>query len=85
MTRFKLFGAVLILSATMASQAFAQEAIQEPGNYAFFHPDGDLLHAGSASPAPDAMAMMPTGGGKIVRHPMAHHVAAKRADRYGAQ
>jgi hypothetical protein len=89
MTRFKLFSAALILSATMAgivaSQAFAQEAIQEPGNYAFFHPDGDLLHANSPSAAPDAMAMIPAGSAKMVRHHMAHHVAIKRADRYGAQ
>jgi hypothetical protein len=85
MTRFKSFGVALILSATMASQAFAQEAIQEPGNYAFFHPNGDLLHANSPSPAPDAMAMMPAGSAKMVRHPVEHHVAAKRADRYSAQ
>jgi hypothetical protein len=89
MTRFKLFSTALILSATMAGtmtgQVFAQEAIQEPGNYAFFHPNGDLLHANSPSPAPDAMAMMPAGSAKVVRHPMAHHVAAKRGDRYGAQ
>ncbi len=84
MTRFKLFSAALILSATMASQGFAQEAIQEPGNYAFFHPNGDLLHANSPSPAPDAMAMMPAGSGKMVRHRV-EHVAAKRADRYSAQ
>jgi len=85
MTRFKLFSAVVILSATTASQVFAQAAIQEPGNYAFFHPDGDLLHAGSASPAPDALAMIPPGGGKMGRHHVAHHIAAKRADRYGQQ
>ena len=85
MTRFKLFSAALILSATMAaavaSQAFAQEAIQEPGNYAFFHPDGDLLHANAPSPAPDAMAMIPAG--KMGRHHVAHVV--NRADRYSAQ
>jgi hypothetical protein len=85
MTRFKLFSAALILSATMASQVFAQEAIQEPGNYAFFNPNGDLLHAGSASASPDAMAMIPAGSGKMVRHHMAHRIVAKRADRYGAQ
>jgi hypothetical protein len=85
MTRFKLFSVAVILSATMATQVFAQEAIQEPGNYAFFHPDGDLLHANSPSPSPDAMAMMPAGSAKVVRHHMAHHVAAKRADRYGAE
>jgi hypothetical protein len=89
MTRFKLFSAALILSATMAgtmaSQVFAQEAIQEPGNYAFFHPDGDLLHANAPSAAPDAMAMIPAGNAKMARHHMAHHVAAKRTDRYSEQ
>jgi hypothetical protein len=85
MTRFKLFSAALILSAAMAGQVVAQEAIQEPGNYAFFHPDGDLLHANSPSAAPDAMAMIPAGSAKMVRHHMAHHVAAKRADRYSAE
>jgi hypothetical protein len=88
MTRFKLVSAALMLSVTMATPVFAQEAIQEPGNYAFFHPDGDLLHAGSASSASsasDAMAMMPAGSGKMVRHHIAHHAAIKRADRYSAQ
>ena len=89
MTRFKLFSAALIVSTTMAgtmtSQVSAQEAIQEPGNYAFFHPNGDLLHANAPSPAPDAMAMIPAGSAKVVRHHMAHHVAIKRADRYSAQ
>ena len=89
MTRFKLFSAAVILSAamagTMASQVSAQEAIQEPGNYAFFHPNGDLLHANSPSSAPDAMAMIPAVSGKMARHHVAHHVAIKRADRYSAQ
>ena len=89
MTRFKLFSAAVVLSATMAAamanQVFAQEAIQEPGNYAFFHPNGDLLHANSPSAAPDAMAMIPAGSAKMVRHHVVHHVAIKRADRYSAQ
>ena len=85
MTRFKLFSAALILSVTMAGQVSAQEAIQEPGNYAFFHPDGDLLHANAPSPAPDAMAMIPAGSAKMARHHVAHHVAIKRAERYSAQ
>jgi hypothetical protein len=55
MTTFKLVSAALILAAAVATPVAAQEAIQEPGNYAFYHPNGDLLHAGSARPA-DAMA-----------------------------
>jgi hypothetical protein len=88
MTRFKLVSAALMLSVAMATPVFAQEAIQEPGNYAFFHPDGDLLHAGSASSASsasDAMAMIPPASGRMARHHMSHHIAAKRADRYSAQ
>ena len=86
MTRFKLFGAVLILSAGMATPVFAQAAISEPGAYAFYHPDGDLLHARSARPAPDAMAMAaPRDSSRITRHGMRtmyYRAAAKRPDRF---
>jgi len=85
MNSFKLFGATLILSAAMATPVFAQAAISEPGAYAFYHPNGDVLHAGSPSPAPDAMAMLPFGGSKVVRHPMSHHAAVRHAERYSAQ
>jgi hypothetical protein len=86
MSRFKLFGVALILSAGMATPVFAQAAIQEPGAYAFYHPDGDLLHARSARPAPDAMAMaVPRDSGRMTRHgmrTMSHRAAAKRPDRF---
>ena len=39
MTTSKLFSAALILTAAVATPVAAQEAIQEPGNYAFYHPD----------------------------------------------
>ena len=55
MTTFKLFSAALILAAAVATPAAAQQAIQEPGNYAFYHPNADVLNAGSSRPA-DAMA-----------------------------
>jgi hypothetical protein len=55
MTTFKLFGAALILAAVVAAPVAAQQAIQEPGNYAFYHPNGDVLNSGSSRPA-DAMA-----------------------------
>jgi hypothetical protein len=58
MTTFKLFSAALVLSAAVATPLAAQEAIQEPGNYAFYHPNGDVLNAGSARPA-NAMASLP--------------------------
>ena len=35
------------LSSVSATFAWAQGAVQEPGAYGFYHPDGDVLHAGS--------------------------------------
>jgi hypothetical protein len=50
MTCFKTLGAAAILSVMIATPVFAQAAIQEPGAYAFYHPDGDVLEAGVSRP-----------------------------------
>jgi hypothetical protein len=47
MSKFLLVATIASLSIVNAGFARAQEAISEPGAYAFYHPDGDLLHAGS--------------------------------------
>jgi hypothetical protein len=48
-----LIRAALIVSAQFATPVFAQAVIDEPGNYAFFHPNADVLNP----PRPtDAMA-----------------------------
>jgi hypothetical protein len=47
MTKFMLVAIVASLSIVNAGSVWAQAAISEPGAYAFYHPDGDLLHAGS--------------------------------------
>jgi hypothetical protein len=62
MTRFKLLASAAILSALSATPAFAQQMIDEPGIFAFYHPNGDL---GIASPRPpvDAQAMAPMRNG----------------------
>jgi len=57
MTRFKIFGAAAILSMMMATPVFAQAAIQEPGAYAFYHPDADVLNARRPSPGETAGAL----------------------------
>src|ERR1700682_4297891 len=57
MTRFKVFGAAAILSLMMATPVFAQAAVQEPGAYAFYHPDADVLNTGRPSPGETAGAM----------------------------
>ena len=56
MRTFKLVGTGMILSALAASPALAQAAIQEPGAYAFYHPNGDL---GLGSRPADSMAVVP--------------------------
>jgi BA14K-like protein len=62
MTRFKIFGAAAILSIMTATPVFAQAAVQEPGAFAFYHPDADVLNAGRPTPAESAMASVPLGG-----------------------
>ncbi len=57
MTRFKLFCSAAILSALSATPAMAQRMIDEPGMYAFYHPNGDLGIASTRSPA-NAMASL---------------------------
>jgi hypothetical protein len=60
MINFKVLGVAAILSAVLAGPVFAQAAIQEPGEFAFYHPNGDLLHAGSGEPG-GAVASARTG------------------------
>jgi hypothetical protein len=64
MTKFKIFTAAAIVSAMIVGPVFAQAAIQEPGAFAFYHPDADVLHAGAPTPAKTkgAMASIPFGG-----------------------
>jgi hypothetical protein len=71
MTKFSLLGVATILSTTLATPVLAQAVIQEPGAYAFYHPNGDL-RLGSIPPqrreevvagrgtAADAMALAPS-------------------------
>jgi hypothetical protein len=60
MTKFKLFSAAAILSLTFVTPVFAQAAIQEPGMYAFYYPNNDVLNGGRPTPAAglDARTLM---------------------------
>ena len=51
MVSFKTFAAAVLLSATAATPAFAQAAIQEPGLFAFYYPNLDVLNGGTPTPA----------------------------------
>ena len=60
MTKYRIIGIAVVLSAAIATPALAG-VIDEPGLYAFYHPNGDVLHAGYTRPA-DAMALQLRGG-----------------------
>jgi hypothetical protein len=66
MTTFKFFGTLAILSALSAAPALAQHMIEEPGMYAFYHPNGDP-NAGTAPAPAHSMAMdLSRGSGVMV-------------------
>jgi hypothetical protein len=75
MTSFKLLGATAILSALLATPTLAQPMIEEPGLYAFFHPNGDLGIGSTPSPS-DAFALAPLrGSGVMMKMKMRAHPA----------
>ncbi len=57
MTKIRFFGAAALLSVLIGSPAAAQHMIDEPGMYAFYHPNGDLGIGSARSPV-DAQAMV---------------------------
>ncbi len=63
MTLFKTFAAAAVLSTIAATPVFARAAIQEPGLFAFYHPNADVLNGGA--PAPEAgLAWAPSAAGE---------------------
>jgi hypothetical protein len=60
MTRFTFLGVASFLSVTIATPVLAQPVIQEPGAYAFHHPNGDLGIASTPSQRREAAVI---GGG----------------------
>lgn len=60
MTKAKIIGAAAILSLAFATPVFAQVAIQEPGAFAFYYPNNDVLNGGRPTPAAglDAQTLM---------------------------
>ena len=48
MTVLRIIGAVALLMVSDEFPALAQAAVQEPGAYAFYHPNADVLNAGPA-------------------------------------
>jgi hypothetical protein len=50
MISFKTLVAAALLSVMALTPVFAQAAIQEPGAFAFYHPNADVLHGGAPTP-----------------------------------
>jgi len=70
MLKYGILAAAVVGSVAIATPALA-EAIQEPGNYAFFYPNGDL-GLGYSQPA-TAMAQAPRGDVAGVRMSVRTH------------
>jgi hypothetical protein len=66
MTKFMLLVTIASLSIVNARFACAQAAIQEPGAYAFYHPDGDVLHVGTSQYGPHAEPYRAIGVGNAM-------------------
>ncbi|WFU17664.1 hypothetical protein [Bradyrhizobium sp. CB3481] len=67
MSMIRFLGATTALSLlALSSAASAQPVIDEPGMFAFFHPNGDL-GIGAARPPIEAQAMAPR---IVMRHPI---------------
>jgi hypothetical protein len=66
MTTFKFFGALAILSAFNAAPALAQHMIDEPGMYAFYHPNGDPNTGTASVPAAATALDRSRGNGAMV-------------------
>jgi hypothetical protein len=56
MSRLKILSAAAIPSMMIATPVFAQAVIQEPGAFAFYHPNADVLNAGRPTAAETAGA-----------------------------
>jgi hypothetical protein len=60
MNSIKTIVAAGLLSMLAAAPALAQEAIQEPGAFAFYYPNLDVLNGGAPTPAYRMEGMPPS-------------------------
>ena len=76
MTKIPFFSAAVAFFTLIGSPASAQHMIDEPGMYAFYHPNGDLGLGSARSPV-DARAMVPR---LVMRHaiPTRHAVKMRK-------
>ena len=68
MNLFKIAPAIVAVASMMiAAPAFAQEAMQEPGTFEYYHPDADVRNGGASvrTETLGAMASVPFGNGTV--------------------
>jgi hypothetical protein len=84
MTTFKIFGAAAALSVMIATPVFAQAAIQEPGAFAFYHPNADVLNSRRPLPGVTAgtMVSVPFGNGNAYASMGSNANGSSCAQRY---
>ncbi len=63
MTSSKTLVAAALLSAMTLTPVFAQAAIQEPGLFAFYHPNADDLNGGAPTPEAALASAPPAASG----------------------
>ncbi|MBR1125268.1 hypothetical protein JQ628_27360 [Bradyrhizobium lablabi] len=85
MTSIKTIAVAGLLAVITAVPAFAQEAIQEPGLFAFNYPNLDVLNGGAPTPAYRMQFMPPSvmyeynlrasglAGPAVMHHRYVHH------------
>jgi hypothetical protein len=89
MTSYKLIAAAVLLSMATATPVLAQAVIEEPGAYAFYHPNGDL-GIGSTRPM-ESMGSLPlrhshsdsmaqARSGMMSHQPHARHVRSAKVE-----
>jgi hypothetical protein len=93
MKSIKTIAVAALLSMVAAAPAFAQEAIQEPGAFAFYYPNLDVLNGGAPTPAYRMEGMPPSVmqaynerdsglAGPVIRHHAGfHHAGAEHHGR----
>ena len=92
MKSIKTIAVAGLLSLMAAAPAFAQEAIQEPGAFAFYYPNRDVLNGGAPTPAYRMEGMPPSvmqsynemesgmAGPTVWHHGRVHHASRTKRD-----
>jgi hypothetical protein len=92
MTSIKTIAVAGLLAMMAAAPAFAQEAIQEPGSFAFFYPNLDVLNGGAPTPAYRMEGLPPSvmqayneresgmAGPSVWQHRRVHHASRAEHD-----